>query len=444
MRRVQWSLAALIAIGAMSPLCAADTLSEAFKNGTIKGEIKIWYWNKTDEAAPALHNESILNTALELGYKSADFYGFSLGSTFQANATPFANDGAKEMFVNEEYASGAVLSEAYLGYGQGTSELKVGRQYINTPSISGSYNRIFKESFEGVTFKNGDIPDTKVFVGYIQKFQGRTSHISGDDAGDAPLFVKKIILAGAGPLSYAFDGVYSVGLTNRSIPNLTLGAQYTLLRDVASFPASGAVMDDISLYYAEANYLLPMEGFKLGFDVNYKGSRTGKDLDFKNLEGDMWGLRFSVLDFYGFGASLAYTTVSSDDDVILGLGNGAGSYTVLPIRGPLVYSGYAGMDSYSLKLFYDFAQLRIKGLRVEAQYLEASQDAPSVTTRSTTAGTRSDYKGYSGTINYAIPALEGLSAQVIYTAFEREMFPVSGASTTIDTDELWVNFSYKF
>ncbi|MGD9596421.1 MAG: metalloid reductase RarA, partial [Wolinella sp.] len=72
------------------------------------------------------------------------------------------------------------------------------------------------------------------------------------------------------------------------------------------------------------------------------------------------------------------------------------------------------------------------------------QDAPSVTTRSTTAGTHSDYKGYSGTINYAIPALEGLSAQVIYTAFEREMFPVSGASTTIDTDELWVNFSYKF
>ena len=60
----------------------------------------------------------------------------------------------------------------------------------------------------------------------------------------------------------------------------------------------------------------------------------------------MFGARVSVSEFFGFGLSYAYTTVSDDDAVILGVGNGPGSYTALPIRGPFVFTGYAGMDMH--------------------------------------------------------------------------------------------------
>lgn len=327
MQIAKLSLVAAMVVGLSGSVYAADTLTDAFKNGKVNGELKAWYWDKTQDGTPQ-HNENITNFAIELGYVTDSFYGFKAGVTFQSNATPFAEENAKTMYVNEEYASGSVLSEAYLDYKIGKTDVKVGRQYINTPLISGNYVRILKESFEGITVANTDIPQTTLFADYIQKFQGRTSNISGDGVGDAPIFTRKIILGGAGQTSYAFEDVYSVGVINKSISNLKLTAQYAQATDVTM----GTSKDDITFYYTEANYVLPMNGFKLGFDANYRGSKTGNNLDSKNYEGDMIGTKISISELAGFGASLAYTTVSDDDAVLLGLGNGVSSYTAMSMR----------------------------------------------------------------------------------------------------------------
>ncbi len=439
MKTAKLSLVAIIAtVGFSSHMYGADTLAEAFANGKFNGELKAWYWDKTEDNANGNYN--LTNFAIELGYMTAPFYGFSAKATFQGNASPFAEDDAKVGYVNEEYASGAVLSEIYLAYSIGKTNIKVGRQYINTPLISGNYARIFKESFEGVSISNTDVPDTTIFANYIQKFQGRTSNISGDGIGDAPTFNKRIVLGGVSALAYEFEDAYALGVINKSIPNLTLTAQYLQITDVVM----GSLKDDISLYYTEANYVLPMNSFKLGFDVNYRGSRTGNHLDARNYEGDMLGLRASVLELNGFGAAFAFTTVSNNDAVVMGLGNGPSSYTGLPIRGPYAYSCFAGMDSYSLELFYNFAKVGISGLQAMAQYINANQDAPSATAGSTAAHTHADYEGYAGSLTYAIPAIKGLTTQLLYVTLEREATNAAKVKTTTDTDELWVKINYKF
>jgi len=458
MRFVKLSLAAVLVAGMTSSSFAADTLADAFKNGKVNGTLKAWYWDRTDEGnfgGGAYHNENILNLGIELGYVSDSFYGFRTGFTFQGSATPFAEENAKKLFNKEESGQGTVLSEAYLAYKIGKTDIKVGRQYITTPLISGNPTRFFRESFEGAAISNMDIPQTTVYANYIDKFQGRTGDVyNGNSVAtwsyDAPKFIKQIIVAGAGPTAYEFDGAYSLGAINTSIPNLKLTAQYAQANDVHMKAAIGAYgltidkTDNIAFFYTEANYVLPVSNFKLNFDINYRGSRAGSELDAAHIDGNMLGLRAGFSELYGFGATIAYTTVSDDDDALLGLGNGPFCYTMLSIRGPLVFNSFAGMDTYRFGATYDFSKVGITGLTSELAYVTASQDAPSAATITTRAGYKADIEGYSAKLSYAVPYLKGLTTDVTYVTFEKEVTTSANVVTKLDTDELWFNVNYKF
>ena len=447
MQIAKLSLVAAMVLGFSGSVYAADTLADAFKNGNMNGELKAWYWDRTKDVSGATsshNNENLLNTAVVLKYVTDSFYGLKFGATFQGNSMPWAESSAKTEF-RDEAGSGAVLSEAYIEYTLQNTTAKIGRQMISTPLIRVNPLRIYTESFEGYSIINKDIPQTTLFAHYVDKFQGRSSYISDNtDLGGAPTFEKKVILGGAGTASYAFDGAYGIGVSNKSLQNLTLTAQYVEANDVLM----GTKKDDIMMYYTEANYLFPMNGFKLGLDANYRGSRTGSNLDSYHFDGDMLGLRLSLLDFYGFGASVAYSTVSDNDSVIMGLGNGPTSYTALWIRGPYAYSSSSGRDSYKFAVDYNFAKAGIAGLKGELQYIDVSQDKPSVNTGigglQTAANTHADFTGYAVAITYDIPSIKGLSTQIVYAALEKEATSATNVVTTTDTDELWFKANYKF
>ena len=202
--------------------------------------------------------------------------------------------------------------------------------------------------------------------------------------------------------------------------------------------------DDVSFYYAEANYVLPMSNFKVNFDANYRGSRGGSEFDIAHIDGNMLGLRVGFTELYGFGAALAYTTVSGDDDALLGLGNGPSCYTILPIRGPLVFNGFAGMETYKLSATYDFSKIGISGLATELSYVTAKQDTPSAATISTPVGTKAEIDGYAVKLSYAVPALKGLVTDITYVTFDKDYFKAGVQTKSLDTEELWINVNYKF
>jgi len=447
MKLTKLSLTAMVIAGLTSSSFAADTLADAFKNGKVSGELKAWYFDKDTEklnspTAPTsvlkdtAKSGEIFNTTVVLSYVTDTLYGFNLGATFQANAAPFVNEEGKEAYKDDMYGSGSVLSEAYLGYALGKTNAKIGRQFISTPIVNGSGSRIVKESFEGATIVNTDVPSTTLFAGYVDKFQGRTSTGMGAADGDAPTFEKRAIFLGmSASTTYAFDDAYTVAVINKSISNLTLTGQYAWAGNVNN-------ADDVDVYYTEANYVLPMNGFKIGFDANFRGSKTdlvtGTGVNAISYDGTQTAGRISISDLAGFGIAFTAATNSKDDAVIAGMGNGASSYTATLVKASSP-SLRANTDSYRVDFTYDFSKLGATGLKGILQYAEANQD------RVKSAQTSADYTSYAAGVSYAVPALKGLSLELQYEQQEIETTRYSNNTKfTTDLDELRFKANYKF
>ncbi|WP_069637838.1 OprD family outer membrane porin [Campylobacter pinnipediorum] len=419
------SLAAILGISLSSSLFATESLSEAFQNGKVKGELKAWYWDRKNTLVN--NKANVTNLALELGYKTGYFYGLYAGATFQANSTPWISEKAKKLYVKEQYASGGVLSEAYLGYNISKTDIKIGRQYINTPIISGNYARIFKESFQGITLQSKDIENTLVYAGYVDRFHGRTSAIHDPkDIGNAPQFKDSITLAGATDLAHKFDGAWYAGFSNSAIRNLKLSAAYARVNDV-EFQANKE--NDLDIYYTELNYNLPLDGFKLGFDISYRGSNT----DFKQYDGDFIGVRVRFGLENGFSGLFAASSVSDKASIVANIGLGGGTYTFLPMRGSSMFAVQAGTDTYKAQLDYDFAKIGLKGLTTSAQYVTAK--------RKDDIGTNIDYDGYAFLGTYNIPQIKGLNLNVVWTSLDIDNKKTNKES---GIDELWVKVGYRF
>lgn len=161
------------------------------------------------------------------------------------------------------------------------------------------------------------------------------------------------------------DGGYTAGAINKSIKDLTLTAQYLLVKDAVDTA-------DVDVYYTEANYVLPLSGFKLGFDATFRGSHTDSDLDILKASGNMLSGRISVKELAGFGASFAAAR-TSDEHVLLGAGNGPTTYTATMIAGASTATAGADTDSYLAELTYDFSKIGVAGLTAVAQYAWTKQ-----------------------------------------------------------------------
>ncbi len=414
MKLAKLSLAAMVVAGLATSSFAADTLADAFAKGKVSGELKAWYFDRDIEGGA---DADIINTGLTLGYVTDTLYGFYMGATFQSSFAPWADKDAKSMFVTDEWASGAVLSEAYLGYKMKNTNVKIGRQFISTPLVNGSGSRFIKESFQGATIVNTDLPNTTLIAGYVNKFQGRTSRVGSFEEGDAPDFEKGAVFSGAG-WQY-FNDAYTVAVINQSIKGLTLTGQYAFIGDVAD-------VDDVNVYHIEANYVIPVSSFKLGLDAVYRAS----DTDINGLEGNYFGGRISVKELGGFGASFAMAKTDKHDNLVAGMGNGADNlYTGTIIRGGTMTYAY-DTESYLFEASYDFSKVGVQGLKLLGQYAYAEQDR---------SPNDVEYTTYHIGASYDVAALKGLSLGIQY---ETQNIEVGSADR--DIDEVRFRANYKF
>ena len=435
MKLAKLSLVAIVIAGFTSSSFAADTLADAFKNGKVNGELKAWYFDRDNGGSTGVTHENILNTGVTLNYITDSLMGFRLAATVQSNYAPFATEEAKTMFKGDSYGSGAVLSEAYLGYAIGKTDVKVGRQYISTPLVSGSGSRFVKESFQGATVVNTDLSQTTLIAGYVNKFQGRTSTLENDaDIGDIGDFSKIYALStgkGASVSSAYIDDAYTAGIINKSITGLTLTGQYVVANDVAH-------LGDANVYHLEANYIIPMNGFKLGFDAMYRASTTDFTSD-KRLDGSYLGGRISISELAGFGFSFAAGKSDKNDDLLAGLGNGADStYTGSILTATHTYA--KNTDSYAGKISYDFSKIGVNGLSAYVLYADNNQGYTSGL-----AQTSGDWKNTAFDVTYAFAgALKGFTASLQYEKQDNDKLNASGVNTNVTSDEYRFRANYKF
>ncbi|MDD3344344.1 MAG: OprD family outer membrane porin [Sulfurospirillaceae bacterium] len=446
MKLAKLSLAAIVVAGlASSSFAASDTLADAFKNGKVTGELKAWYFDRDtgnpNTGALAKGNEDLFSTGVMLSYVTDSFNGLSLGTTFQSSYAPMATTDAKNLYATDMYGSGAVLSEAYIVYTMKNTTAKVGRQFIASPLVNSSGSRMIKEAFQAAVLINTDLPNTTLVAGYADKFQGRTSDYDRSVAGtdsDISSFKKEAVFYGTGTTAgsnvFGFDGAFTAAVINNSITNLTLIGQYLFVNDV-EFTNGG----DAQVFYAEGNYVIPLSNTKVLLDATYRGSRTSNaTFDSFHVEGNMYQGRIGFKELAGFNASFAYSTVSSDQSVLLGAGNGPTTYTAPLIKGAEVTSG-ANTDAYKIEVGYDFAKVGIAGLKALGQYSKVTQDRPTVVgtvLNGATADTESTF--WDGQIAYDLPSVKGLTLSLQYEDGKKE------TTSTVNSSEMRFRANYKF
>jgi len=154
---------------------APNTLADAFKNGTVSGQIRAGYIKhllklsgETDTFSTALGGQ--------LKYETGKYYGFDFGVAFYTSHSIDALSGDKDDGEFDEGLASVdghydLLAEAYLDYTYKDFKIRGGRQLIDTPYADSDDIRMTPNTFESVmaTYAYNDFS----FIGaYLTRWQG--------------------------------------------------------------------------------------------------------------------------------------------------------------------------------------------------------------------------------------------------------------------------------
>jgi len=308
-----------------------------FKNGSVSGQLKTYYYAQTFEG-DGLSNSQIWVNGGDLNYKTADLYGVMLGTTFQASFVGYINDDDGKTAGTMD-ADGAVLSEAYLQYSYDKLSTKLYRQYMDTPLLKGSSSRFIKESFEAYQISSANIPDTTVTVAYVDKYQTRT-----DKSYYADNWFVDYDEYGTGKPGDFYkigdNGSYFIYLKNNSINGLVIQGQYL------------DVVDEVASIYGDATYTFDID-LKPYAAVQYFYSIYDQD---DKSDNDLIGFKtgLTVTDFEFFAAFTSAGGDENDAAVFRGVGQGAYAQFTTTTKTAGVDAFSAGTDAYQIGTGYKF------------------------------------------------------------------------------------------
>lgn len=330
-------ITAITVFSSSSQLFAADSISEAFSNGKLKGELKSYYFAQDFDGANK-NDSSIWANGGSLNFVTDSYNGLVLGATLQTSQVTSLDDEDGKTAGSMD-AQGSVLSESYLQYTYNNTTFKGGRQFVKTPLLAGSGSRLIKESFEAYLLVNSDIPDTTLVAGLITKYQTRTDKSSYSDNS----FVNFDSNGTGEPGDFykiGNDGVRTIYLKNNSISNLTIQAQYADVVDVAVGIYADAKYD-LGPAYIAAQY----------YNTNYDAASSN--------DSSMYGFKIggNISDVSLFAG---YTSTDDDNDVVRGIGQGAYAHYTATTKTAGSKAFKAGADSWQIGAAYKFADLKTK------------------------------------------------------------------------------------
>lgn len=334
---------------------SVESFNEMFTKGDVYGRLRsnAFLWDWENEQA----NQAVDNTAWGLGgslvYKTANYMGFASTLGFYATF-PLTNEeiltsspcktgvkAGKDTFrTGEDCSQNAmtVLAEATLEYKMGNTQIAVGRQKIETQLASTNDTKMIPQTFEGITIKNKDLPQTKLELGYLTRQKLRdhdefhslmvagdndTQGLSyNDDYGRHKGIKVSTVTAAGKDLTPAM--MYAMA-ENSSIPSLKLNAGY--------YEIDGYLKDVI----LEANYKIALGEWSVTPGIRYfkqmddgagvvggsaiGGTVTAANAASKgytvgnNLDGSILMARL-VAENGPFNAAVGWSKTSDDADIV--------------------------------------------------------------------------------------------------------------------------------
>jgi len=299
-------LASIIVANAM----AADDLASMFKEGKVSGQIRAFYINR--EMINSDYSRDGLAIGGKLGYETATLNGLSAGAMFyttskidSTNGTASHND--KTLF-NSQDKGYTYLGQAYLNYKVGNTNVKVGRQELNTPLAGGDDARMLPNTFEAAVVTNTDVKDTTLVAAHVTEISYGT--FSNAYAGGA-----LALASGYGNGYSSFGSSYDNGqyhsmsqaALGTSVKNSGVSAVAAIYKGIPGLSLQlwdYYAYDILNAIYAEANYGFSMSnGVAPYFGAQYiHEGNVGADFAGKvnsNYEGAKAGVKVGNFDVYG-------------------------------------------------------------------------------------------------------------------------------------------------
>ncbi|MFY9143526.1 OprD family outer membrane porin [Sulfuricurvum sp.] len=320
-----------------------NSIGEMITKGDVYGRLRsnMFWWDWENESS-AVQDNNMWGLGGSLIFKSGFFHGFGTtvgfygtapmvsSNTIDGSTTNFGKAGKDTYHTRSDGSEGGigVLAEAYGEYKAGKTDVKVGRQMIESIMLASNDTKMVPNTFTAATVENKDLPDTKVRAGYImsQKLRDHQTFHSviayekyneNDDSGAHKGLTPSLISAAGEDVN---PEMILVTATNKSIPNLKLDAEYIGLNGF------------FSTAIAEANYQIKLnDAWTLTPGVRYL-----RQMD--DGAGAIGGAALSGV-FKGnttyTGASYGYTNPNSADGSII-------MARLVAANGPLVLqAGYS-------------------------------------------------------------------------------------------------------
>lgn len=318
----------LMAGGDVAPVePVVEAVQEEESVGTFSGQFRAFYVDRTYNQG-ATGNRNALAVGGWVGYETAAWNGLS--ASFKAygveairlhdfsvpsDAPAFLSyDPSLNGFDGENYG---FFGEAYLNYATGNTNIKIGRQRLDTPLAGADDARMLPNLFEAAVLSNTDIENTTLIAGHVTRMtMGTFSNIYDNNVafGLASGYGLGTTLAQSGKFEdmgvvalgegYGTDGVTVGAVIYKGIDNLTLQAwdyyAYDLMNSLYLQADYGFKVSDSVKMKASAQYINQSD---VGDDL------VGVALGGSGVDSNYWGLKLGA----SAGALSGYFAYSSTD-----------------------------------------------------------------------------------------------------------------------------------
>ncbi|QOP46453.1 OprD family outer membrane porin [Sulfurimonas paralvinellae] len=317
----------------------SDSIYQSLHNGKISFDTKLFYMVRTFEKTPDPSTKALTFGGI-MKYESLSYRGLKIGIGYYGNfntglysdytaANPKGGTSLLERKTGDDIN---FLGEAYLQYKYQNTEVKIGRQQLETPIIDILQLRTLPAVYEACVVKNRDIANTMIELSYVRAYSGFASKDNGFLRHDD---------------EWGKDGLGSLYITNKSIQNLYISAQYVLPLSKKSNSGSHIAIEDYS--YLDAKYSLPYG------DVSYIKFQAGGNRYDKKSDSKMIGARVGGMFNKKIGAELSYNQIFSN------------SFATI-LSAPMYTDWQQGYSNYEPSMAYGarFILYPLKNLKIKA------------------------------------------------------------------------------
>lgn len=157
----------------------ADSLAEAFKNGTVNGELRAFFIDRDYNGIKDTHRNAFALGG-NLAYESAKLNGFTFGGKFYTtnglgiNGNNKVDGKVDPTLFKDDYKSYSILGESYIAYANNKTNVKIGRQKLDTPLAGSDDARMLPNLFEAVVITNSNLENITLVGAQVSKMAAGT------------------------------------------------------------------------------------------------------------------------------------------------------------------------------------------------------------------------------------------------------------------------------